>query len=130
MVPPVTALRRLLLLLIAAGVAGAWRRRRLAPPSPVLPSSGPGPLEIEAVAPARSEMGPVTDEMNAIPLPIEEELALVDAAEPEAAAAKDDEPPDEELARAEAAAPDAVDIVSVVDDLLEAPRETAPDGSS
>ena len=50
-------------------------------------------------------MGPVTDEMNAIPLPLEEELALVEDAEPEASADEQD--------TAE------VDIVDVVDDLLE-----------
>ena len=61
-------------------MAGVWLRRRLEPPSPELPASGPGPLEIEPAL----EMGPVTDEMDAIPLPLEEELALVDAAEPEA----------------------------------------------
>ena len=123
MVRSVTALRRLLLLLIAAGVAGAWLRRRLEPPSPELPASGPGPLELEALSPVRAEMGPVTDEMNAIPLPLEEELAQVDAAEPRATAPDDDgEEAAEELARVEATAPDAVDIVSVVDDLLEPPR--------
>jgi hypothetical protein len=118
MVRSVTALRRLLLLLIAAGVAGVWLRRRLEPAPPELPGSGPGPLEIEAagdspgaeIAASRLEMGPVTDEMNAIPLPLEEELALVDAAEPEAAAADDSEDDSE-----------PVDIVAVVDDLLEPP---------
>jgi hypothetical protein len=151
MVRFVTALRRLLLLLIAAGLAGVWLRRRLEPPSPELPASGPGPLEIEpARAPveeSRLEMGPVTDEMNAIPLPLEEELAMVAAAEPEAAAedepdaeeepADEEAPADEELARAETAESevrrversyedhekdsDSVDIVAVVDDLLEPP---------
>jgi hypothetical protein len=122
MVRAVTALRRLLLLLVAAGLAGAWLRRRLEPPSPELPVSGPGPLEIEALSPARAEMGPVTDEMNAIPLPLEEELAQVDAAEPRATAADDEEEAGEELARVEEADPESVDIVSVVDDLLEPPR--------
>ena len=113
MVRSVTALRRLLLLLITAGVAGAWVRRRLEPASPELPFSGPGPLEIEAL---------VTDEMDAVRLPLEEELALVDAADPEAAAAEDDEEAGDELARVEATDSEAVDIVSVVDDLLEPPR--------
>ena len=124
MVRSVSALRRLLLLLIAAGVAGAWLRRRLEPTSPELPASGPGPLELEALSPAGAGMGPVTDEMNAIPLPLEEELAQVDAAEPRATAAEDDaeEEAADELARVEATDPEAVDIVSVVDDLLEPPR--------
>ena len=137
MVRFVTVLRRLLLLLIAAGVAGVWLRRRLEPPSPELPASGPGPREIEpALAPAeasRLEMGPVTDEMNAIPLPLEEELALVAEEEP----ADEEAPAEEELARAETAESevrrvvrsdddhekdsDSVDIVAVVDDLLEPP---------
>ncbi len=124
MVRSVTALRRLLLLLIAAGVAGVWLRRRLEPPAPELPGSGPGPLEIEPAGDSKLEMGPVTDEMNAIPLPLEEEFALVDAAEPEVAAtepepAGEEETADEELARVEAGEP--VDIVAVVDDLLEPP---------
>jgi len=93
-----SALRRLLLLMVAAGVAGVWLRRQLEPAPPSLPPT----VEDEAVA---SKMGPVTDEMNAIPLPLEEELALVEDAEPEASA--------EEQDTAE------VDIVDVVDDLLE-----------
>jgi hypothetical protein len=60
--------------------------------------------------------------MDAVSLPLEEELALVDAAEPKVAAAQDDEEAGDELARVEATDPDAVDIVSVVDDLLEPPR--------
>jgi hypothetical protein len=70
-------------MLVAAGVAGLWLRRRLETPAPVL-----------APAPPSRSIGPVTDEMNAIPLPLEEELAMVDGAAPE------------------------VDIVDVVDDLL------------
>jgi len=120
MVLSVIALRRLLLFLIAAGVAGVWLRRRLEPPSPELPASGPGPLEIEPAL----EMGPVTDEMDAIPLPLEEELALVDAAEPEAAAAE----PEPEIRLSKPSEEDtdddseSVDIVAVVDDLLEPPK--------
>lgn len=95
-----SALRRLLFLMIAAGVAGVWLRRQLEPAPPSLPQV----LGDEEVAVA-SKMGPVTDEMNAIPLPLEEELALVEDAEPEASADEQD--------TAE------VDIVDVVDDLLE-----------
>ena len=40
-------------------------------------------MESDAVV-SPLEAGPVTDEMNAIPLPLEEELAFVDAAEPDA----------------------------------------------
>ena len=43
-------------------------------------------MESDAVV-SRLEAGPVTDEMNAIPLPLEEELAFVDAAEPDASTA-------------------------------------------
>jgi hypothetical protein len=84
MVRSMIALRRLLLLLVAAGLAGLWLRRRLEAPAPVL-----------APTPPTRSISPVTDEMNAIPLPLEEELAMVDGAEPE------------------------VDIVDVVDDLIE-----------
>ncbi len=97
-----SALRRLLFLMIAAGVAGVWLRRQLEPAPPSLPQV----LGDEEVAVA-SKMGPVTDEMNAIPLPLEEELALVEDAEPER------EPRRGEQDTAE------VDIVDVVDDLLE-----------
>jgi hypothetical protein len=96
-----SALRRLLFLMIAAGVAGVWLRRQLEPAPPSLPQV----LGDEEVAVA-SKLGPVTDEMNAIPLPLEEELAFVEEAEPEVMA-------DEEQDTAE------VDIVSVVDDLIE-----------
>jgi hypothetical protein len=92
-----SALRRIFFLMVAAGVAGIWLRRRLEPAPPSLLAAEPG----EA-----GPIGPVTDEMNAIPLPLEEELALVEEAEPEASA-------DEEQDTAE------VDIVSVVDDLIE-----------
>ena len=65
-------------------------------------------------------MGPVTDEMNAIPLPLEEELALVDAAEPEAAAtAPRAEPAEPSPKLADEDDSESVDIVAVVDDLLE-----------
>ena len=69
-------------------------------------------------------MGPVTDEMNAIPLPLEEELALVDTAEPEAAATEPEPPV--RTRRGRPAEPEddseSVDIVAVVDDLLEPPK--------
>ncbi|MBN1528561.1 MAG: hypothetical protein JW895_05840 [Thermoleophilaceae bacterium] len=97
-----SAIRRILFLMVAAGVAGVFLRRWLEPAPPSLPAaaSGPGPI------------GPVTDEMNAIPLPLEEELAFVEEAEPEVTA-------DDEQDTAE------VDIVSVVDDLIE--PETSED---
>ncbi|HEU0023460.1 MAG TPA: hypothetical protein VFQ12_02435 [Thermoleophilaceae bacterium] len=141
-----TAFRRLVLLLVAAGVAGHWLRKRLETPAPELPPALPGPLEVEEApeAPAAAaplEMGPVTDEMNAIPLPLEEELAMVDAAEPEPAPQA--EPAADELARAETAEsevtrvpladepdqpdepdPEPLDIVAVVDDLLEQPGDS------
>ena len=64
----------------------------------------------------------MTDEMNAIPLPLEEELALVDPAEPEVrrteAEVQPIVPPGEESEGGQ----ESVDIVSVVDDLLEPPR--------
>ena len=105
-----SALRRLLFLMIAAGVAGVWLRRQLEPAPPSLPPV----LGDEEVAVA-SKMGPVTDEMNAIPLPLEEELALVEDAEPEASA----EEPDEPAERVDEQDTAEVDIVDVVDDLLE-----------
>jgi hypothetical protein len=92
-----SALRRIVFLMVAAGVAGIWLRRWLDPAPPSLPPADAG----EA-----GPIGPVTDEMNAIPLPLEEELAFVEEAEPEVTA-------DEEQETAE------VDIVSVVDDLIE-----------
>ena len=104
-----SALRRLLFLMIAAGVAGVWLRRQLEPAPPSLPQV----LGDEEVAVA-SKMGPVTDEMNAIPLPLEEELALVEDAKPEASA----EEPDEPAERVDEQDTAEVDIVDVVDDLL------------
>ena len=58
--------------------------------------------------------------MDAIPLPLEEELALVDAAEPDAAAAEIrlSEPSEEDSEDGS----ESVDIVAVVDDLLEPPK--------
>ncbi len=114
MVRSMPLLRRFLLLLVAAGLAGVWLRRRLDAPGPELLAPSPEPLQLESVpeippAPepppaasaepvteesdalvSRLEAGPVTDEMNAIPLPLEEELAMVDAAEPDASTADAD----------------------------------------
>jgi hypothetical protein len=80
------ALRRVLLLIFAAGLAGAWLRRRLEPPPPQLPTV---PLDPGVAPPEPAEMT-----VSRGTLPLEDELAMVDAAEPE------------------------VDIVDVVDDLI------------
>jgi hypothetical protein len=83
-------MKRLFMMLAAAGLAGAGLRRLLAPAPPSLRGAtepGPGPL------------------------PLEDELALVEEAQPEARAE----------ARERVAEQDTmeVDIVDVVDDLLE-----------